>query len=359
MKVLHSQGITSATDPGVSLDLVSGGQSYPHYERLFSQGGFSLRVIAMVTSRGISNLRETYEAARNTQAIPEWFSARQAKFYLDGVPTHAKTAWLYEPYQSGGTGGLVVPGDTEAEQMDWFYEHTQLAHDLGFQIGIHCTGDRAIDTAVDAILKACGNHPHERRHYIIHGDLTRPETLKRMGQTGIPVSFNPNIKHSLAHAMNEILGPERAHYQWPYRTALANGVNVSSASDAPVTFPNARQGLSTVVTRRALATGEVSGYEEAIDLDSALSTYTRSAAYQDHAETWKGQIAVGQVADFVIFDGDLRATPPEEVADLPISQTIVDDNVVFDAESDSSPEPTADTRTAEQTLEGYGSCCGH
>ncbi|PXY18826.1 amidohydrolase family protein [Prauserella muralis] len=76
-------------------------------------------------------------------------------------------------------------------------------------------------------------------------------------------------------------------------------------------MPNFCEGLTAMLTRRSLATGEVFGAEEIIGLGQALATYTTAGAWQDHAEDWKGRLTPGRVADLVVFEGNLLRTPAE------------------------------------------------
>lgn len=212
----------------------------------------------------------------------------QVKIAADGVPTQARTAWVSEPYVGGGHGCLILPGNSEEEQLAQYREWVMTAHDLGFQVGTHATGDLAIDTALDAYEQANRELGDKRlRHYVIHGDFSSPTALRRMASSGFGVSFNPSIKRSLSHQLVNVLGRDRTDYQWPYRTALGLGVNVASSSDAPVVHPDFREGVTAIMMRESMVTGEVFGEAERIGLDEALRTYTVAGSWQDRAEEWK------------------------------------------------------------------------
>ena len=241
---------------------------------------------------------------------------------------------------------------------DW----VMTAHELGFQVGTHATGDLTVNAVVDAYEAAVERFGGAGlRHYVIHGDLMTPADLRRMAALGFPVSFNPQIKRSLSHQLVDVIGRERTDYQWPYRTALALGVPVASASDAPVVgMPDFREGLTAALTRKSLETGEVFGAEEVIGLEEALASYTTAGAWQDRAESWKGTLAPGMAADLAVFDGDLVDTPPEEIVDLPIAMTVVGGEVVYDASdaSDGTPAAAASAASAPNGLAAYmsGGC---
>ena len=157
------------------------------------------------------------------------------------------------------------------------------------QVGVHVTGDRAIDTVADAIIAAQHAHPREDpRHYLIHGDFISEANLKRWPRHGIGVNMNPTIKWTIADLEVGVVGTERAAYEWPYRSAVESGVHLMSSSDAPVTPPDWRQGISTMILRESKASGAVSGPISASGLEHAFRTYTINAAWQDFAEDWKG-----------------------------------------------------------------------
>jgi predicted amidohydrolase YtcJ len=205
-----------------------------------------------------------------------------------------------------------------------------IAHRAGFQVGTHATGDATIDTVVAGYLKAMGRG--DPRHYVIHGDLTPERTLRTMAARGIGVNMNATIKYLLGRTLDPVLGPARTDYQWPYRTALDLGVRVSSASDAPVTFPTWLQGVQSAVLREGRF-GGVAGAAERITVREALATYTRTPAWQDHAERWKGTLEVGKVADICVVGGDVLGIDPHELVDLPINTTVLGGAVVFRREA--------------------------
>ncbi|MFF0464495.1 amidohydrolase family protein [Streptomyces mexicanus] len=129
-------------------------------------------------------------------------------------------------------------------------------------------------------------------------------------------------------------GAERAAYAWPYRDAVDAGVRVASGSDAPVTYPDRRQGIAIMMLRESKATGRVSGPEQRIGLAEALRMYTIDAAWQDFADDWKGSLEPGKVADLCVLDGDLLTADPRDIPELPVVLTVVDGQVVCNALGD-------------------------
>ncbi|MEU8798456.1 amidohydrolase [Spirillospora sp. NPDC048819] len=328
--VLHGLGITSITDPGIGLDRLA------LYARKAGAGTLGIRLNALLSAgRSPDALRDVlagYEPLRGVD--PRMLRVAGVKIFGDGIPTAAQTAWLHEPYLDGSNGSLTIDGDTVEEQVANLHEQIRIAHDAGLQVGTHATGDATIDAVVAGYLAAMRRNRRRRdlRHYVIHGDLTPRETLRTMARNGIGVNMNATIKYLLGRTLDPVLGPERTSYQWPYRSALDLGVRVSSASDAPVTFPSWLQGVQSAVLREGKF-GGVAGEAERITLEEALATYTRTPGWQDHADRWKGTLRPGNVGDVCVVDGDILGVDPHELIDLPIAATVLGGRVVHDGKS--------------------------
>ncbi|GAA5050908.1 putative amidohydrolase YtcJ [Thermocatellispora tengchongensis] len=281
---------------------------------------------------------------------PRWFVVTGVKLRADGVPIASRTAWMREPYAGGGRGGLVTIGSTDEEKAAELTAMIALVHRAGLQIGTHATGDAAIDAVAAAYAEAIRSRRHgDPRHYVIHGDFAWPETLRSLARHGCGVSLNPNIKHLIADTQTGVVGDARAAYQTPYRSALRARVMVTSASDSPNVAPDWRQGLETALLREGRS-GAVSGPDERIGLDEALRTYTTSAAWQDHAERWKGSLRRGMAGDLCVLDGHLTdergrlAMDAHEISDLPVALTVVDGAIAYDASDPSARAAAAEGR---------------
>ncbi|MFN0177846.1 MAG: amidohydrolase [Gemmatimonadales bacterium] len=325
-RLMASNGITSFTEP--LLD----GETIAFFAEMAAAGALKARLTALLgVGDTVAELKATLGAFRMPVGLdPRWVRVAGVKIVADGIPTNNKTAWLHQPYQGGGNGELLV-GEGGPEQRVAELEGMILAaHEAGWQIGTHATGDKTIDVTVDAYAKATAKAPdRNRRHYLIHADLVSPATLLRMARLGIGANFNSTIKYLIADGQVASLGPERASFEWPYRTAIDAGVIVATGSDAPVTDGNWRQGLATCVTRKGKQSGTVSGSAERISLDRAIWSHTAAGAWQDRAESWKGTLERGMAADLVVLDGGIGRVEPDAIGAMKVDLTVVDGRVVF------------------------------
>ncbi|MFF4290488.1 amidohydrolase [Streptomyces sp. NPDC001633] len=341
LATLARLGVTSYTEPGLGpggdgiMRGALGAQTLDVYHQLLADGELTARVGVLLLPTGMTSTAEefarTLTALGGTAADPRRLAIHGVKIFADGIVPN-KTAWMHEPYVGGGSGSLCVGGGTHAERITEIDAMIRHAHVAGHQLGVHVTGDRAIDTVADAFAAAMAEHPRpDARHYLIHGDFLTPHSMKVLAAHGFGVNMNPTIKWTVADLEEDFVGSGRAAYAWPYRDALDAGVRVASGSDAPVTHPDWRQGIATMMLRESKATGRVSGPEQRIGLAEAVRTYTIDAAWQDFADDWKGSLEPGKVADLCVLDGDLLTTDPHDIPDLPVVLTVMDGQVVHDA----------------------------
>lgn len=360
LEVIHAQGITSVTDPGIGLARLD------LYRRKLADGSLTVRLNTLLSAGSspaqLRAVLDEYVPLRGVDA--RRLRVAGVKIFGDGVPTAAQTAWLSEPYLDGSNGSLVVAGDTAAEQVASLHDMILTAYGAGLQIGTHATGDATIDVVVDGYLRAMRAHRDVRglRPYVIHGDLTPRDTLRTMARHDIGVNMNATIKYLLGRTLDPVLGTERTDYQWPYRTALDAGVRVSSSSDASVTFPSWLQGVQSAVLREGRF-GGVAGEAERITVDEALLTYTRTSAWQDHAESWKGTLEKGMAGDVCVVDGDVRDADPHTLVDMPVTATVVGGRVVYGGTvsraAAAAMKPSAVARRQDHGTEclRQGKCC--
>lgn len=334
---LHRLGITSLTDPALGPgggDGMLGTETLHAYEDLARDGELGLRVNALLLfgaegSGNAADLAAGLDALRVDTVDERWLREAGIKIFGDGIPP-LHTGWLGEPYADADTrGGLVVAGADDAERVAELTEMVRLAHAAGRQVGIHATGDAAIDAVVAAYVAAQRAHPRaDPRHYVIHGDLAWGPTLAKMAEHGIGMNVQPQIKVDAAELMVGLLGAERAAYQWPNRAMLDAGVALAFSSDAPVCFPDWREGVAGAVLRRSSSTGAVHGPDQRIALLEALHAYTAGGARQDFAEDWKGTLEAGRVADLCVLGADVLDLEPQDLPEVPVLATYLDGDPV-------------------------------
>jgi predicted amidohydrolase YtcJ len=340
---LNANGVTSFTDAAIG----PGGETYVYgvmsgqfvniYKELLEEGKLTARVnvVLLMGDYGaltIEDLKKNMETFKVPTGVDKtWLNFPGVKIFADGIPL-TYTSWMNEDYVSGdaGHGTSVIPGETDQQQRDNLIEMIKYVHSKDYQIGLHATGDRAIDAAVDGFVIACEETPGgDPRHYIIHGDFVSPQAAKTLAKYNCGIAMQPFISVMISDFEPAVVGEERAAYEWPTRTVLDAGLNLTSSSDAPVTYPNWRLGIQAAVLREGLVSGKVSGPEECLTVEEAIRTYTINGAWQDHMEDVKGSIEVGKLADFCIIGDDILTVDPHKIGEIPVLMTIVGGRIVF------------------------------
>jgi hypothetical protein len=346
MKEMAKNGITSYTEAalGPGGDTYGGGvlgnRVIDVYKDLYNEGKLTARISILLlfgeygagSYEGLKTGIDTYDWPKGYD--PNWLRFPGVKIFADGIPP-TKTSWLWDEYVGGGFGSLTIAGATDEEKVDQLTKMIEYGHSKGYQVPVHATGDRAITTAVDAFEKAMKQYRKNKnpRHYIIHGDLIRPEDAQRMAKMKGGVNMQPYIQYLIADIEPAIIGPERAAYEWPFKTTLDSGARLMFSSDLGVTYPNWRRGVQAAINREGFS-GVVSGPDQIISREDAIRAYTINGAWQDKMEKVKGSIEKGKFADFVILDGDPMTAEAHILGNINVVMTVVGGKVVYDASAE-------------------------
>lgn len=268
---------------------------------------------------------------------PEWLRFHMLKFFCDGVDV-AHTAWMKQDYANApgcrGSSCFCAPGASEEEQVSELRRVLRLAHDSGYQIGIHTVGDRAVKEALDAIIAAQTANPlPDCRHYLIHADIMGdPEDLLKCSKHGILISSQPNLAESLFDGAENLIGAAKASRLLALRTLLDGGVLLAGGSDSIAgDYHDWRQGIYYAVERRSAATGRQHHPELSATVQEAVRMYTINAAYQEFSDKERGSVETGKLADFTIVDRNFLCLPIEEIKKVQVLQTVVGGKTVYRA----------------------------
>ena len=206
----------------------------------------------------------------------------------------------------------------------------------GFQLGFHAIGDRAVDMALEAFnvaltarMRAGITTP--ARYRIEHSQVVAPGDFARYAQLGVIASMQPShLLTDMAWAGRR-LGPERSTYAYAWKSFLDAGVVLAFGTDYPVEPITPFRGLYAAVTRQNIAGTQTFHPEQKITFSQAFYAYTQGSAYAEFTEAWKGRLAPGYVADFVVVDRNPRTTPPAQLLGIRVLETVVDGRSMYKA----------------------------
>lgn len=278
MRLAASRGIGSVQEAG------DGQNQLELWRSLRDAGELSVRVrLAFDLEPGTDIAR--YDAMRGDD--DDWLTTGVLKAFGDGV-VESRTAAMLDPYE----------GSDESGEPIWDWEELRAAvHDadaLGWQVQIHAIGDTAIRQALDAYERTTSG----RRHRIEHIENPDPADLDRFGRLGVIASMQPqHASPRLLEVWRRHLGPQRAARGWPWKRILESGGRLAFGTDWPV------------VPLDPLAS--IAEATRDLPLETAVEAWTSGAAYAEHAETRKGSLREGMLADVAVVDfeaGSVRAT---------------------------------------------------
>jgi len=259
-------------------------------------------------------------------------AVRAVKLYADGA-LGSRGAALLAPYADdpGNTGLLVTPAAEILEAARF-----ALAH--GFQVGTHAIGDRANRIVLDAYEAAFRENPsvQDPRFRIEHAQILAAADIPRFGRLGVLASMQgihcPSDRPWAPKRLGEARVAEGA-YAW--RKLLDAGARILNGTDAPVEDVSPIQNFHATVTRQDASGQPPGGFDpdQKLSRAEALRTMTLDAAYGSFAESEKGSIAVGKLADLVVLSRDILSVPDDAIMGTEVLATIVDGRVMFGDET--------------------------
>ena len=337
---LSALGITSMTEPALG----PGGDSYQGgllgsecigvYQDLFDSGRLNVRVnvLYLLGDYGSCTHADLQQALPNLGFHSHFGSEKLKiggiKIFADGIPPN-RTAWVSTEYLGGGNGSLVIPGSSDEERTQELERMILFAHRLGFQVGVHSIGDRAIQAAIDGLVRAETEEPRGLRHYLMHVDFVTAEQARKVAEHGFGVNITPTLPWTISDMNVDVVGLEQVGKEWPYRLLADAGCHLAASSDAPCTYPSWLQGVQSAVLRETKASGKVYSPDQCLTIQEAIRAYTIGGAWQDRQEDVKGSIEPGKFADLCVLDQDILSVDPHDITGINNVMTIMDGEVVF------------------------------
>ncbi|RYX90595.1 MAG: amidohydrolase [Bradyrhizobiaceae bacterium] len=286
----------------------------------------ALRAAGTVPMRlGFMNQLDPVEASsRNLTPAPDadWQSI-SLKYFADGI-VGARTAAVSEGYADTASRGFFMRDEAELQRV------IGEAHAAGWQVAVHCCGDRAIDCVIEAYETAQMAHPHDdMRHRIEHyfvppqGGLARMKALKALVVT--QPSFLTRMRRSISGAFGA-----RADRCYPARSVIDADVTYVASSDAPTGSWSPWDGIGDAVGR-ASDSGPAIGESEAVSVREAIHSYTVGGAIAMKQEHWRGTLVPGMAADLIALDRDPFTANAISLKSTQVLLTMVRGAVVHDA----------------------------
>ncbi|MCA1614709.1 MAG: amidohydrolase [Acidobacteria bacterium] len=373
-------GITS-----VSANDVPSSAATPLYREMLKAGKLTVRVAEWQQfERTVEELKRERAEFESHKDDPLRLRLTALKGYVDGTLGSRTAAMLApfadDPHNSG------IPRRPPEELTRMIVERDA----AGFQIALHCIGDRANRMALDGFAAALKANPrptpvakpaaaasnqnaggptsimttydgstlrkgeftfglhyseydretrrnsNTRRHRVEHAQVVAPTDFARYRDLGVLASMQPSHAISDKRWAQERLGEYRVLGAYSWHTFAAHAVAVPFGTDWPVEPISPYLGLYAAVTRQSTE-GEPSGGwwpEQRLSIEDAIRNYTAEPAYATFEEREKGRIVIGMLADLVVHSKDMLAIAPSEILNTQPDLTVFDGRVVYERKSD-------------------------
>jgi predicted amidohydrolase YtcJ len=317
LKHAASLGVTTVQD------MTASGTELRAYHVLRASGELTARIYS-IQNHGIEGLAE---AGIATGFGDDWIRIGGQKLFADGS-MGSGTAAFFEPYTDDpSTSGLLIHSPEALEKAIF------AADAAGFQVIVHAIGDRANAMVLDAFEKLQRERgPRDRRARIEHAQVVRDSDKRRFKSLGVIASIQPS------HCIDDMrwaearIGKDRIRMAYDFKSFADAGARIAFGTDWYVEPLDPMLGLYAAVTRQYRDGTPPGGWfpEERITMAEAIEYYTLGSAYAEFADTRKGSITEGKLADLVLLSKDLFSIPPREILDTKPVLTIVGGRIVYE-----------------------------
>lgn len=227
-----------------------------------------------------------------------WNGGGALKWILDGTPIERGAALRTAKYKDGPQG---------KENFSDFAPLVKVAVDNKLQLLVHAAGDKAVATALNAFARASLQRPR-----IEHGDGLQPDLFPLAKQTGAIVVLNPT--------------------HFPFSDAYPRGdyMLASSILKAGIPIAIGSDGEMNPYLNIMMATSRRDRPSESLTRMDALRAYTSGSAFAELAETKKGKLAPGMLADLAILSENVLDTNAASLPETRSVLTIIDGKIVYE-----------------------------
>ncbi|MCD8082719.1 MAG: amidohydrolase [Clostridiales bacterium] len=325
IRSMNAKGITTCTDmdatPPEQID-----DAYRYLKKMDDAGELTVRMFLYPgTETDPARIGELapYRRKYDTDTL----RIAGVKGFADGV-TSTFTAAMVEPYEGRADKGyLNYPRE---QYLAWVKE----ANRQGYGARVHCIGDYAVKTLLDAFEESARvNDVSGLRNSIEHIEMIRPEDIGRFAALHVIPSMQP--LHLPLDEFDKInhCGAERSHYEWVLKSILDTGASLALGTDYPVADFDPIPNIYAAVTRKGLNRVSYGPYtqKEKLTVAETLKAYTYGTAYAVGMEEKLGTLEAGKYADIAVIDRNLLTIPEEEIPESEVICTVMNGRVVFDA----------------------------
>ena len=273
-----------------------------------------------------------FETARVDEAVEmrnqyqgDMLHSGRVKIFMDGV-LESMTALMLDDYP-GFRGERGAPLFTAKQ----FNEVATRADKHKLQISVHAIGDGGVRRTLDGYEAARkANGARDSRHRIEHIELIDKADIPRLQELDVIASLQPivglGVPGNPQEPCRSRIG-DKLPQAYAWQTLRETGATVAFSSDWPISPLDPFLGIQSAMTAVPLSPQSKPQAQSLLD---ALDSFTAAGAYTEFAEEKKGKLLPGMLADVIILDGDIEATPAQQISTLKPVLTVCDGRIRFE-----------------------------
>ncbi|MES2942451.1 MAG: amidohydrolase [Pseudomonadota bacterium] len=380
------QGITSFMDAAANPDHSKTFRALQQSGELTARVNLALMLSAEDAAKSTTltiSLARTLASSIDQGAVvaAPGINARIVKIFMDGVVNApADTGAMLTPYFTNKGTAATPDWQAGSNTGTVYYPANVLkplmlsAAEVGLDVHVHATGDRAVRETLDAVENLRVQRPMaDFRPAISHAETVAVADYPRFAALDVlpTMSFQwaQRASYSIGETENH-LGPERFSRMEPSGSLRMAGARVVSGSDWPIDAFDTFLALKVGVTRSGDPTNPNSPasqapvFEGKINKEPGLSradvlrAITMNAAQQLRLEKQVGSIEVGKFADLIVLDRNFMTASDDELGRNKVLLTMVGGKVVMAINAMSSAQSMVGARASSRILSPHAST-GH
>ena len=251
-------------------------------------------------------------------------------------------------FADGAQDGLGFQTDpaSPAVQGNLYWEPADLAeeiseaHEAGWQLAIHATGDGGLDAVLDALAPLGPEAIVESRHRIEHLTTVRDDQIEELARLGVIASVQHSwFQSDTAATLTRWLGRDRVNLTGRWRDLVEAGIPLTGSTDHPWAFAGKSGDAIDAIAWGATRVGP-SGKPpppwmaaQRLTIWEVLRSLTIDAAFAQGTEDTAGSIEIGKAGDLVILSADPTQALPAELPAIQVLATVVDGQVEYCADA--------------------------
>lgn len=320
---LLSLGVTSVIDAG------GGGHQFPdNYQasaEMAINGDLPIR---------ISNYLFPQQPKQELNQYAKWMSNYKQNQNLDGHKHNGYViegggellVWSASDYENftSKRPDLQPEAETEIEQV------IRLHVLMGWPFRIHATYDESISRMLNVLEKVNSDQPLSKVRWAFdHAETISDANLERVKALGGGIAVQGRMAFAGEYFL-ERYGKEQTRRSPPIKKMLEMGIPVGLGTDGTrVSSFNPWAAYYWAVSGRTVGGTQLYGKENRLDRLTALKLFTQGSAWFSSEELEKGQIKVGQFADFSLLDRDILKVDEQQLLKTQSLLTVVDGKVRY------------------------------